>query len=98
MGESAEARLSALERNDATQDRQISELFQRVNRLETTGAAQAATQAGMQTDISEAKAAAQASVEKLDALKMWMLGIAASTLASVVLSIVLLAMTLATKK
>lgn len=73
-----ESRVTALERNDGTQDKQISELFQRVNGLERNVSAQGATQEAMQADI-------KTNGDKFDKLIMWMLGLTASTTVTVLL-------------
>lgn len=80
-----EVTVAALARNDATQDGQIKELFQRVNHLERQQSAHGATLHGMQQDISEAKQAAQQANDKLDVLKMWMMGTLATTLVTAVM-------------
>lgn len=88
----AGARLAALERNDSTQDRQISELFERVNTLERQTSAQAATLQAMQADLKDTKTAAQAANDKLDGFKMWMLGITASSAVTLLLLLVQIAL------
>lgn len=86
-----DAKLAALERNDGTQDKQIGELFHRVNVLERQQSAQGATQHGMQSDIVEAKTASQQANDKLDSLKTWMLGIAATTAVTAIMTLIALA-------
>lgn len=86
-----DARLAVLEQKAGAQERQISELFQRVNNLERQQSAHGATQQGMQADITDTKQAAQRSESKIDALKMWMLGIAATTAVTAVLTLISLA-------
>lgn len=69
-----EARVAVLEQKADTYRSQISELFQRLNRVEQEQSAQAATQRSMQETLGKIERNTGATSDKLDRLIMWMMG------------------------
>jgi uncharacterized coiled-coil protein SlyX len=74
MGMEADARIAVLEQNAATHRGQISELFQRMIKVEQEQSAQAATQRGMQETLGKIERNTGSTSDKLDRLIMWMMG------------------------